>query len=228
MRRPLQAGTFLLLLVALGSNAQGIRDRTRPTSVPTTLTESQAADLTLTLAPVAITEIQTWVRASGALDESATHLSACLRGNDAALVVEGQRVRAFPPDWRSSVYQARVTRVDHEEECTRVEVELARPAFERNPRFVVEIIVDRGDYLAIPNEAIIEEGDRQVVYMQHGPGQYMAQEVRTGVRGELYSEVVEGLTADTLVVTFGSFFIDAEQKLKSGTPATQSDAHQHH
>ena len=77
-------------------------------------------------------------------------------------------------------------------------------------------------------EAIIEEGDRQVVYMQHGPGQYMAQEVRTGVRGELYSEVVEGLTADTLVVTFGSFFIDAEQKLKSGTPATQSDAHQHH
>jgi hypothetical protein len=228
MRRPLQAGTFLLLLIALGSNAQGIRDRTRPTSVPTTLSETQAADLTLTLAPVATQEIQTWVRAAGALDAAGTRLSACVRGADAALVDEGQRVRAFPPDWRSSVYQARITQVERDENCTRVEAELARPAFERNPRFVMEIIVDRGDYLAIPNEAIIEEGDRQIVYMQHGPGQYRAHEVRTGVRGELYSEVVEGLTADTLVVTFGSFFIDAEQKLKSGTPAAASDAHQHH
>jgi hypothetical protein len=29
-------------------------------------------------------------------------------------------------------------------------------------------------------------------------------------------------------VTFGSFFIDAEQKLKSGSPASPTDAHQHH
>jgi hypothetical protein len=39
-------------------------------------------------------------------------------------------------------------------------------------------------------------------------------EVHTGIQGELYTQVLEGLQANTPVVTFGSFFIDAEHKLK--------------
>lgn len=224
------------LLIAVASHAQSIRDRTRPDAAPTTLTESQAVELTLTLVRAEPTTLQTWVRTAGALDASDSTLEACVSGPNAGLVAVGQRVRAFPPDSKSSVYQANISRVEAREGCIEIEAELARPTFERAPRYVMEIVVDRGEYFAIPNEAIIEEGDKQIVYKQHAPGEYMPVEIHTGLKGELYAEVTQGLEAGDMVVTFGSFFIDAEHKLK-GTgqggmgemgDAPMSDAHIHH
>jgi hypothetical protein len=228
------APVWVAALIALGADAQGIRDRTRPDTAPTTtLSESQAVDLTLTLVRAEPTTLQTWVRTAGALDAPGTVLAACLRDPNADLVAIGQRVRVFPPDTKSSVYQATVSRVEARDDCIQVEAMLARPTFERAPRYVMEIVVDRGEYLAIPNEAIIEEGDRQLVYKQHAPGQYMPQEIHTGLKGELYAEVVHGLEPGDLVVTFGSFFIDAEHKLKGTeqdrmSDAPMGDAHLHH
>lgn len=227
------APVWAFLFAALASQAQGVRDRTRPDVAPTHLTDTQSLELTLTLVRAETTTLQTWVRTAGAPGESGTTLEACVRVPNAELVSVGQRVRAFPPDSKSSVYQATVSRVDVRGDCVQIEAALARPTFERAPRYVMEIIVDRGDYLAIPNEAIIEEGDKQIVYKQYAPGQYMPLEIHTGLKGELYAEVMHGLEAGDMVVTFGSFFIDAEHKLK-GTgqdgmgDAPMGDAHIHH
>ena len=78
----------------------------------------------------------------------------------------------------------------------------------------VEIVTDRGNFLSIPNEAIIEEGSRRVVYVQRQEGRYEPAVIGTGIQGELFTEVREGLVDGEQVVTFGSFFIDAEYKLK--------------
>jgi len=45
-------------------------------------------------------------------------------------------------------------------------------------------------------------------------GQYEPTPVQTGVQGELYTQVTGGLKDGDQVVTFGSFFIDSEYKLK--------------
>ena len=50
--------------------------------------------------------------------------------------------------------------------------------------------------------------------MQQEPGQFAAREIHTGIQGELYTQVLDGVKDGDQVVTFGSFFIDAEQKLK--------------
>jgi hypothetical protein len=224
-------GVFGLLLMGmtLASQAQGIRDRTRPTGpAETTVNESQALELTLTVVQAAMTTLQTWIRTAASLDESGDLLTACVRGPDAELARTGQRVRAFPPDSKSSIYQARVSRVERREGCVLIEAALSGRTYERAPRYVMEIIVDRGEFLAIPNEAIIEEGDRQIVYLQHMPGHYVPQEVHTGLKGELYAEVTHGLTEGAEVVTFGSFFIDAEHKLKNSGQDAMINAHQHH
>ena len=42
----------------------------------------------------------------------------------------------------------------------------------------------------------------------------MPREIQPGVQGELYTQIVEGLKPGEQVITFGSFFIDAEHKLK--------------
>jgi Cu(I)/Ag(I) efflux system membrane fusion protein len=80
--------------------------------------------------------------------------------------------------------------------------------------YVVEIVTDHGELLSVPNEAIIEEGETRVVYRQTAAGQYEPTPVQTGVQGELYTQVTGGLQNGDQVVTFGSFFIDSEYKLK--------------
>jgi methionine-rich copper-binding protein CopC len=83
-------------------------------------------------------------------------------------------------------------------------------------RYLMEIVVERGPYLSIPNVSIIEEGDQHIVYIQKAPGTYVPQAIKTGLQGELYTQVLEGLTEGDNIVSVGSFFINAETKLKSG------------
>ncbi|HET9942922.1 MAG TPA: hypothetical protein VFR05_06255 [Terriglobia bacterium] len=215
---------ILTLLVAIAANGQDRRDHTRPNwNTATAVTESQAADLTLTLTEAAIRPVQTWIRTAATIDGSRKVLTAKLNAFELPLVKAGQRVRAFPPDARSSIYQARITRVTSQA----VEAVLTGPGRENSTYYVMEIVVDRGRFLSIPNEAIIEEGDKHVVYVQQHPGHYVPQEVRIGIQGEVYAQVLDGLKEGDQIVTFGSFFIDAEHKLKTGGEPAMSNGHQH-
>ena len=193
---------------------QGIRDRIRKAPRATTVTEAQASDLTLTLTQVAVRPLQVWVRTAGAIDAARKVVTVHLTGGDATLVKVGQRARAFPVESRSSMYQARVVRVTPEGRGIRADVALAATGWPTTKGYVVEIVTDHGELLTVPNEAIIEEGDTRVVYLQTADGQYQPTPVQTGVQGELYTQVTGGLKDGDQVVTFGSFFIDSEFKLK--------------
>jgi Cu(I)/Ag(I) efflux system membrane fusion protein len=81
--------------------------------------------------------------------------------------------------------------------------------------------------LAVANASIIERDGKEIVYEQIHPGHYEPHEIRTGLKGETYTEVLDGIAAGDNIVAIGSFFIDAEYRLKS-TPGNGADAHQHH
>ena len=121
------------------------------------------------------------------------------------------------------MYQARVTRVVPRSGGVTIEVSLASPARQDSMRYVMEIVTERGPFLSVPNEAIIEEGDKHIVYVQQSPGQFRPQEIHTGIQGELYTQVVDGVEEGAQIVTIGSFFVDAEHKLKGTqqSPATR-------
>jgi len=210
--------SFLLCVLAAGSvSAQQVgpnRVRTARSADSQKVSESQAADVTLTLSQAAVRPIQMWVRTAGAIDKNLKTLTAYVGQPNAALVKVGQRVRSFPPESKSSMYQARVTRVVPQGGRVLVEATLAANGRVGAANYVMEIVVDRGEFLSIPNEAIIEEGEKHIVYVQSQPGQYMPHDVEIGVQGELYTHVIKGLNEGDQVVTFGSFFIDSEYKLK--------------
>ena len=92
----------------------------------------------------------------------------------------------------------------------------------------MEIVTERGESLSIPNEAIIEEGTKHIVYVPREGGQYVPVEVETGIQGELYTAVEKGLKDGDQVVSFGSFFIDSEYKLKSTDQTAADNDQQHH
>ena len=197
------------------SFAQGVRDRIRSAPRATSITESQANELTLTVTQVTVRPIQVWVRTAGVIDASGKTLQATLSKADATFVKPGQRVRAFPPEARSSMYQARVAGVAPKGDRVGVTVALIAPARQGSSRYVLEIVTEEFEKISVPNEAIIETGARRVVYVKDASSDSYAQrEIQTGLQGELFTEITGGLKEGEQVVTFGSFFIDADHKLK--------------
>jgi len=206
---------FLLTLISAAGSPQSIRDRIRLSPEKRTpITEQQANELTLTLNDASIRPIQVWVRTAGAIDAAQRNITARLTGTDAAQVRVGQRVRAFPPESRSSMFQARVSSVVNRDSTTVITVTLSGPPHADSARYVLEIVTEPIEALSVPNEAIIESDGKRLVYVQVEQGRYEPRDIEPGLQGELYTEVRGGLKGGEQVVTFGSFFIDADHKLK--------------
>ena len=180
--------TVILLGASLQAGAANMRDHTRPTDASatrdTSVSEIQAGDLALTTTPATEQTIQTTVRTAAMLDAKDQTLIAKLGAREGALVQIGQRARAFQMSSRASMYQARVTRVTTTGDRVLVEAALSRAGLEDAAPYILEITVDRGRFLAVPNAAIIEEGDRHIVYVQRHPGHYVPTEIHAGMQGE--------------------------------------------
>ena len=78
----------------------------------------------------------------------------------------------------------------------------------------VEIKVQLGRKLAVPEGAIIDTGLRQLAVVDKGSGYFEPREVKVGAKVDNYYEVIKGLKAGERVVTSANFLIDSESKLK--------------
>jgi multidrug efflux pump subunit AcrA (membrane-fusion protein) len=215
LRPTLIASAMLLALISAHPFGQSIRDRIRLSKdKQTPITEVQTNELTLTLNDAAVRPIQVWVRTAGTIDGTGRSITASLSGANAGHVKVGQRVRAFPPESRSSMFQAKITKVALQGNRTSVTAALSGPAHKGSLRYILEIVTEPLESLSVPNGAFIEAGGKHVVYVQAEKGRYLPREIEPGLQGELYTQVLSGLKAGEQVVTFGSFFVDADYKLK--------------
>ena len=207
----------LVMFVGIGrTEAQSVRDHTRlKGDRSTTVTAAQATELTLTTTAVAVRPIQIWVRAAGLLDAGNRRVvSATVPAEQAKHVKTGQRVRVFSPESRSRMHQANVSAVQQGGSTATISVTLTAQPLEQSRHYILEIVTEELEALSVPNEAIINTGDRAMVYVQAADGGYSPREIAIGVQGELLTQILEGLKSGEQVVTIGSFFIDADYKLK--------------
>ena len=214
MRISLGAALVLPLIGISASDAAGVRDFTRM-APNTTVNDAQASELTLTLTEASKRPIQNWIRTAGRLDASGKVLSTFVRAPESDLIRVGQRFQAYTVNSRTRMHLGFITKIMPQAGGAVVEGTLPVEATRDVARYLMEIVVERGPYLSIPNAAIIEEGADHVVYLQNQPGHYTPQVIRTGLQGEQYTQVTEGLKEGDQIVSVGSFFIDAETKLKS-------------
>jgi Cu(I)/Ag(I) efflux system membrane fusion protein len=68
---------------------------------------------------------------------------------------------------------------------------------------------------AVPDSAVIDSGERQVVIVAKGDGRFEPRAVKLGRRGEGYAEVTDGLRPGEEIVTAATFLIDAESNLRA-------------
>jgi membrane fusion protein, copper/silver efflux system len=78
----------------------------------------------------------------------------------------------------------------------------------------VEMDLDLGKRLTIPETAVLDTGTRQIVYVDTGDGYFAARQIKVGDRANGMIEVLSGLKAGEKVASSAVFLIDSEAKLK--------------
>jgi len=105
----------------------------------------------------------------------------------------------------------------------KVRLTLSNPNGRLKPQMFtnVEIRVNLGRRLSIPENAVIDTGRGQVVYVDRDGGSFEPREVQLGLRADGYAEVLRGLKAGEKVATSANFLIDSEAQLKGVKPLRQ-------
>ncbi|MEQ1945422.1 efflux RND transporter periplasmic adaptor subunit [Mesorhizobium sp. VNQ89] len=76
-----------------------------------------------------------------------------------------------------------------------------------------------GPVVTVPDSAVLDTGDRQVVIVDKGEGRFEPRPVKIGARGEDMVEIMEGVAEGERVVVSANFLIDAESNLKAALSA---------
>ena len=82
----------------------------------------------------------------------------------------------------------------------------------------VEIKINLGKKLMIPESAVIDTGKGMVAYVDLGNGTFEPREIKTGLRAEGYIEVLKGVKKGEAVVSSANFLVDSEAQLKGVKP----------
>lgn len=83
----------------------------------------------------------------------------------------------------------------------------------------VEIRLGGAPVVQVPEGAVIDTGDRQVVILDLGEGRFRPEPVTVGRRGGGMIEIVSGVAAGDVVVSTATFLIDAESNLNAALAA---------
>lgn len=78
----------------------------------------------------------------------------------------------------------------------------------------IEIAIALGQRSVVPEDAVINTGVRQLVYVDQGDGYFEPRTVKTGLRSSGMVEIVSGLKPGEKVATSANFLIDSEARLK--------------
>jgi Cu(I)/Ag(I) efflux system membrane fusion protein len=144
---------------------------------------------------------------------------------DLALVRPGLRAHIRVNAYPDQTFDGRVTfvypTVNPETRTARVRIELPNPGGVLKPSMyaTVEFAAGGKKALAVADSAVLDTGTRKVVFVERAPGRFEPRQVKTGLKGDQYVEVLDGIGEGESVVVAANFLIDAESNLKAALGA---------
>lgn len=146
------------------------------------------------------------------------------------------RFQSFPERyWEGQIdYIEPVT--DAITKALKVRITLPNEALALKPNMLADVIIYGGpkrNVLAIPFEAVIDDGETQRVVVQATSGSFQVKTVSTGMQTQGLVEILSGVTEGDLIVTSGQFLIDSESQIKANLKRFEGQAapmsgHSHH
>jgi RND family efflux transporter MFP subunit len=106
--------------------------------------------------------------------------------------------------------------LDHVTRTLTVRSTFDNPNFELKPGMYADaniVTAPLADVVQAPQEAVIDTGTKQIVFVDEGGGLFSPRTVRAGVRGDGDRiQIIEGLAVGEKVVTSGEFLMDVESR----------------
>jgi membrane fusion protein, copper/silver efflux system len=148
-----------------------------------------------------------------------------------ALGTEGQISVASIPnkEWKGTVTYISPT-VEERTRTIKVRLEVDNRNGELKPDMYADVFlhVDLGEGVVVPDDAVINAGDRRLVFLDRGEGRFEPREVKLGIKVNGSGvQVISGLSEGERVVTAANFLLDSESSLKaalSGMAAGAAEA----
>jgi Cu(I)/Ag(I) efflux system membrane fusion protein len=105
--------------------------------------------------------------------------------------------------------------VDPKTRTAKVRFDLPNPEFKLKPEMWanVELKIPLGRKLVVPEDAVMDSGTMQMVFIDRGQGYFESRHIQVGSRIQGYYEVLSGLKEGEKVVTSANFLIDSESRL---------------
>ncbi len=159
------------------------------------------------------------------VDLSAIWVEASLYEIDAVRVALGDEARlslAYDP---TATRTGRVSYVYPEiDPATRtlsVRFDVFNPKLDWKPGMFVDVeLAGRSrEALVVPDEAVLDTGERKLVFVEAAPGRFEPREVTIGERRSGEAEILAGLTAGEQVATRANFLLDSESRLRAALSA---------
>ncbi len=133
----------------------------------------------------------------------------------------GQRVKLSLSYDPGKSYSGRISfiypTVDPQTRTAKARIEIANPNLELKPGMFADaaIKVEYGTKIIVPQEAVLNSGRQQTVFVVHEGGAFEPRNITVGpiVSGNVV--VLSGLKPGEKIVTSGNFLIDSESRLKS-------------
>ena len=107
--------------------------------------------------------------------------------------------------------------VDPMTRTVKVRLEFRNTDFQLKPDMFAEVQLNiaYGMQTVVPQEAVLDSGTEQIVFVAHGDGYFEPRQVQIGARVGERVIVLSGLKPGETIVTSGNFLIDSESRLKS-------------
>ncbi|MBW3535632.1 MAG: efflux RND transporter periplasmic adaptor subunit, partial [Gemmatimonadetes bacterium] len=152
-------------------------------------------------------------------DLSRVWVNAEIFESDAPLVREGMpaeiSVASLPGEVLSGTIEYVYPTLEDRTRSMRARITIPNPGARLKPGMyaTVTLSADLGESLTVPTSAVLHSGERAVAFADMGGGEVMPHELRLGLRGERYVQVLEGLEPGQRVVTSAQFLLDSESNL---------------
>jgi multidrug efflux pump subunit AcrA (membrane-fusion protein) len=157
---------------------------------------------------------------------------------EAGLVKEGMAVQVDTLAYPGQIFQGKIVSITPLLEMATRTLKARALVDNPNGKLKLEMFAnaridyDLGEKLAVPEDAVMHAGTRNIVFLADPDGYFTPRTVTLGAKAQGYYEVLQGLAANEEVVTSGNFLVDSESKLNAvlnqmGEPNQPSGGHQH-
>lgn len=156
-------------------------------------------------------------------DLSQVWIVADVFGSDAQDIHAGAVARVTLSDQRGT-FSARVTnflpQVDPQTRVLKLRLEANNPGYALRPDMYVDVELPVGGAagLTVPQDAVIDSGNEQRVFVESSAGVFEPRSVQIGWRAGDRVQITHGLAEGERVVVEGTFLVDSESRLRSSAP----------